>query len=1676
MSVKFSDCFNPIFLYIKIRFKSPFILKAFLSFRTGSDTVVNIFQKLILGITFSLYAITAHAGIYSMDAYQLFYTSELGQPRFVSPQEAVDSFITWCNDYFTNYWICTSDGAYKKVIYWSYDYRLTGIGSNEGLVYDYIDMGLGPDYSCPEGYTRNSRECYIDSSVPKTEDPGCGNGTWAGNPVDVTLGTKKEQEVDLIANGNFPLRFERTYRSRPRSDVLTSKYFHYALGSRWTHTYERYVSYTAPYSLGPNGPVSAVVARESGHVYIFTQTSDPNIYTADYGTSNVLTKLDDGSGNFAGWQFINSNDEVEIYDVSGRIISITDKHGNTQTLTYNQGVLEKVETNSGEYISFAYDANNRIDFITDQSGRQWQYKYDTNGNLEFVLYPDDTPGDETDNPRRQYHYNEPQNTSGVDQPYALTGITDERGNRYATWQYDAQGRATASYHGPETTILNDRIEGVSILYNSDGSRDITNSRGNTSIYSTTTQLSVGLVTDITGPGCTTCGSGNTSYIYDPSNNYLLSKTKNGITTQYGDYDNKGNNGYMIEAFGTTEERRTDYTYDPRFDSKVLTKTESSVYAAGSKITTYSYDDYGNTASITINGFKPDGTAVSRTTTMQYNGPMNQISQINGPRTDVTDVTDLEYYSYTPNPQVFDPNNGRLLRVIGPDAGNGRIIMRDNIQYTATGKVLSEDRPNGLNMSYTYTPRDWLETLTQTSGGVSRTTRWTYLPTGEVQTITIAYGTADATTLTFGYDAARRLTSITDGLGNYIEYILDTEGNMEEEKSYDPLGVLKTQLSQTFDVYNRLDVSSQVNESLNYDFAPDGTLDKVTDSNNVVSDLGYDALKRLITATQDLGGTDTTTQDALTQNGYDAQDNLTSVTDPNGNTTSYVYDDLGNLLSQTSPDTGTRTYTYDGAGNIKTYLDANGNSFTYSYDALNRLTLIDAPGTTDDISYGYDTCANGVGYTCVITQDSTTVNYVYNGFGEAINHQGIQYSFDNAGRVQTITYPSGAIITYSYDAAGQVSQVDLTQGGNITTLVSNLSYAPFGPLKDMSYGNGLSLSQQLDMAYRTQSIDFVGSSVSFSNYVYDGNGNITNRSVDIQAEVYSYDALNRLDIASGVFGDRDYSYDKNGNRTNKISDANTTDYSYVLGSNRLETETGWTYTLDNNGNTTHKLLDSGTGEGFVYSYNAYNRLVEFSEAVLTQIKVKGQWVTVVSNNLLASYTYNGLGQRISKDVNGANTQFTYGLSGELLTEQTGTDGKEYIYLNGQLLAVLASGQTNPSSEEVILDDGDTGTSSTGTWSVQSDRKGKDYQGDHLLANGGTGSTYRWTPSLGGGTYDVYARWISDRKNSSNVPYSIFHNGSTDISYQDQTGSNGQWVLLGSYVFNGDGTEYIEVSDANGQTVADAARFVKQTAPQSITALYYVHNDQLGTPQAMSDDTGTLVWRASYDPFGKATVNEDPDGDNNSITLNIRFPGQYYDAETGLHYNYHRYYSPQEGRYLTSDPIGLRGGLNTYLYANANPLRFIDPEGLAIWEVIDAFEAGMVAGVGGQYVIYKLQSPCNSQGKKYTITVHAVGPSAGLGLKCKACFTAPVKVPFGGAFDDHSGEPNPGAFDGPYLSVNAGAQAFGFGGSSSDVLLGRATSVGSLGTSIGFGTFGAEVSGTIGTSTVMDVKTEDCGCEK
>jgi len=114
--------------------------------------------------------------------------------------------------------------------------------------------------------------------------------------------------------------------------------------------------------------------------------------------------------------------------------------------------------------------------------------------------------------------------------------------------------------------------------------------------------------------------------------------------------------------------------------------------------------------------------------------------------------------------------------------------------------------------------------------------------------------------------------------------------------------------------------------------------------------------------------------------------------------------------------------------------------------------------------------------------------------------------------------------------------------------------------------------------------------------------------------------------------------------------------------------------------------------------------------------------------------------------------------------------------------------------------------------------------------------------------------------------------------------------------------------------------------STETIYDVYTDHLDTPRLLADQVGLIRWRSRQLAYGQTVVDEDPDGDSTNVTFNIRFPGQYYDAESGLHYNYYRYYDPSLGRYLNADPIGQDGGVNVYGYVDGNPMNKMDPKGL------------------------------------------------------------------------------------------------------------------------------------------------------
>ena len=170
------------------------------------------------------------------------------------------------------------------------------------------------------------------------------------------------------------------------------------------------------------------------------------------------------------------------------------------------------------------------------------------------------------------------------------------------------------------------------------------------------------------------------------------------------------------------------------------------------------------------------------------------------------------------------------------------------------------------------------------------------------------------------------------------------------------------------------------------------------------------------------------------------------------------------------------------------------------------------------------------------------------------------------------------------------------------------------------------------------------------------------------------------------------------------------------------------------------------------------------------------------------------------------------------------------------------------------------------------------------------------------------------------------GVTTLFVYDQ---DGRLILETEAGAEGAGREYLHRGD-NRLAMYDMAG----------DAWYFFQNDPIGTPVAVTDADNRIVWEAVYLPCGEAAVNP-----ASLIEFNLRFAGQYYDKETGLHYNYHRYYDPRTGRYITPDPIGLAGGINLYAYVSNNPVMFIDPYGLELSDIFPGIQTAIVQGLQG-----------------------------------------------------------------------------------------------------------------------------------
>lgn len=343
--------------------------------------------------------------------------------------------------------------------------------------------------------------------------------------------------------------------------------------------------------------------------------------------------------------------------------------------------------------------------------------------------------------------------------------------------------------------------------------------------------------------------------------------------------------------------------------------------------------------------------------------------------------------------------------------------------------------------------------------------------------------------------------------------------------------------------------------------------------------------------------------------------------------------------------------------MATRTDARGQVLSFTYDALNRLTGISTPAEAPTV-FAYDEAgaAYGVGRLTSISHGTRASHYGYDATGRVatVSHTvhgqtfTLAYTYDDAGNLSTLTYPSGRTVAYTRDAAGQITEVASSAGSVPTLIASQIEHAPFGPVTQIQHANGLTEARQQDAAYRTTSITVPG--VLARAYGYTDNGNVA--SIDTQA--LGYDKLDRLTSATGTYGALAFDYDKTGNRTAETRDGTRNAYTTSTANNWLTKQTAGpvTYTHDAAGNVTDRGADS-------FTYDAQGRMTGATVAGGT-----------------AAYTYNELHQRVAKTVAVATTLYAYGPAGQFLAEN-GAITTDPVASNHRPLDALAPLRKGPS---------------------------------------------------------------------------------------------------------------------------------------------------------------------------------------------------------------------------------------------------------------------------------------------------------------------------------------------------------------------------------------------------------------
>lgn len=650
---------------------------------------------------------------------------------------------------------------------------------------------------------------------------------------------------------------------------------------------------------------------------------------------------------------------------------------------------------------------------------------------------------------------------------------------------------------------------------------------------------------------------------------------------------------------------------------------------------------------------------------------------------------------------------------------------------------------------------------------------------------------------------------------------------------------------------------------------------------------------------------------LTHYKYTAKGQLSGLYYPDGSQHTLTWNPLGQLLNETLPDGSQRSYRYDAQGRTITRQDERGAITQYQWDAANRLSQITLPGgKTRAWSYNaygkvtaerderghitrYEYADNLHLISRRINPDGSQLNYRYDNVRllltgiENERHEHYQLEYYPNGLIQQEIGFDGRKTAYAYDLNGQLlekTEYPDAEHPDSAPLVTAYARDPAGRLTSKTLPDGSEIT-----------------------YTYDTLGRLTAVDDGAWPLAYEYDLQDRLVSEHQGWATLRYQYDTLGQLSDcRLPDGNRLHYHYQKG--------GALKGIDLNGKTLtgHRYeagLETVRQQGYVVSHYQYDEQGRLQDHAVSQLNARGDIDGQPLYRRHYRYDANGNLSLLSDSRKGQKSYAYDPL--DRLTEVRGQLTEHFIHdPAGNLLDQSIDGQRHSRYANIkgnrLLMQGDSHFEYDAYGNLRQERRGtgqrltRDYRYDSqqrligITLPDGSQVTYR---------YDAFGRRISKDHGGTTTQY-LWQGDRLIAESAQQKGLRGISHYC-SYLYEPGTFKPLALLQGEGDTAQ----------------VYHYQLDQLGTPQELTDHRGQIAWSAHYRAYGNVLKL-----DKAEITNPLRFQGQYYDEESGLHYNRHRYYNPNTGRYLTPDPIKLAGGLNSYQYV-PNPTGWVDPLGLS-----------------------------------------------------------------------------------------------------------------------------------------------------